>query len=91
MKIAAASSSLRLCLRAWFFPFDFGFFLGRTPKMAIRLMRGYSAMSQRFPVARSNCRLAGVLLARQVDKGETRGNRMIASLRSLKPHCSSPR
>ena len=38
-------------------------------------MRSCSAMSQPFLVAKSTAGLAGVLLARQVDKGQTRSKR----------------
>jgi inorganic pyrophosphatase len=57
------------------FPFDFGFFPGTCADDGDPLDVLVLCDEPTFPGCQVDCRLAGVLLARQVDKGETRGKR----------------
>ena len=57
------------------FPFDFGFFPGTRAADGDPLDVLVLCEEPTFPGCQIDCRLAGVLLARQVDKGDTRGKR----------------
>ncbi len=54
------------------FPFDFGFFPGTRAEDGDPLDVLVLCEEPTFPGCQIDCRLAGVLLARQVDKGDTR-------------------
>jgi inorganic pyrophosphatase len=57
------------------FPFDFGFFPGTRAEDGDPLDVLVLCEEPTFPGCQIDCRLAGVLLTRQVDKGETRSKR----------------
>jgi inorganic pyrophosphatase len=57
------------------FPFDFGFFPGTRAEDGDPLDVLVLSEEPTFPGCQIDCRLAGVLLARQVDKGDTQGKR----------------
>jgi inorganic pyrophosphatase len=57
------------------FPFDFGFFPGTRAEDGDPLDALVLSDESTFPGCQIDCRLAGVLLARQVDKGQTRSKR----------------
>ncbi len=57
------------------FPFDFGFFPGTRAEDGDPLDVLVLCEEPTFPGCQIDCRLAGVLLARQVDKGDTQGKR----------------
>ena len=57
------------------FPFDFGFFPGTRAEDGDPLDALVLSDEPTFPGCQIDCRLAGVLLARQVDKGQTRSKR----------------
>jgi inorganic pyrophosphatase len=57
------------------FPFDFGFFPGTRAEDGDPLEVLVLSEEPTFPGCQIDCRLAGVLLARQVDKGDTQGKR----------------
>jgi inorganic pyrophosphatase len=57
------------------FPFDFGFFPGTRADDGDPLDALVLCDEPTFPGCQVDCRLAGELLARQVDKGETRSKR----------------
>jgi inorganic pyrophosphatase len=57
------------------FPFDFGFFPGTHAEDGDPLDVLVLCDEPTFPGCQIDCRLAGVLLARQVDKGATQGKR----------------
>jgi inorganic pyrophosphatase len=57
------------------FPFDFGFFPGTCADDGDPLDVLVLCEEPTFPGCQIDCRLAGVLLTRQVDKGDTEGKR----------------
>jgi inorganic pyrophosphatase len=57
------------------FPFDFGFFPGTHAEDGDPLDVLVLCEEPTFPGCQIDCRLAGVLLTRQVDKGDTRSKR----------------
>jgi inorganic pyrophosphatase len=57
------------------FPFDFGFFPGTRAEDGDPLDVLVLCEEPTFPGCQIDCRLAGVLLTRQVDKGDTRSKR----------------
>jgi len=57
------------------FPFDFGFFPGTHAEDGDPLDVLVLCEEPTFPGCQIDCRLAGVMLTRQVDKGDTRGKR----------------
>lgn len=57
------------------FPFDFGFFPGTRAEDGDPLDALVLSDEPTFPGCQIDCRLVGVLLARQVDKGQTRSKR----------------
>ena len=73
------------------FPFDFGFFPGTRAEDGDPLDVLVLCEEPTSPGCQIDCRLAGVLLTSQVDKGDTRSSAMTASSGSLRPRYSSPR